>query len=356
MLTANNQFLSLGCYKNTFDPPLKNNEYIVQFHDFFNQTALPGIWKEFSSYKSYLPQQVIINKQTITYDSSFSYQETIENHSSKRITGKLLHHIDYNQWETLVDLLTQSSLEKVVLARHSFFSIEPFFSIQDALNTLHQLKGSLFAFQISPDIVFFGLTPEHLYYRLSGKLQTEAVAGTRKRGQDQQEDQKLALDLLSSEKDLQEFSYVSNFLKKRLFSLTKNVQYTQLGIKKTPNVQHLHQVFCGKLKERINDHDLIKALHPTPAMCGTPQLEAKQWIKKYETFDRGLYASPIGWISKQKSEFIIGIRSCLIKENIVNLFAGLGIVKGSNPLLEWQELNDKLSLMTGLFNGKYSYQ
>ena len=87
---------------------------------------------------------------------------------------------------------------------------------------------------------------------------------------------------------------------------------------------------------------IAKALHPTPAVGGFPRDEAVPYISTFEDFNRGWYASPIGWINANgDGEFVVAIRSGLIKKDEVNFFAGCGIVEGSDPLKEWEETNLK---------------
>ncbi|NEQ17552.1 MAG: isochorismate synthase, partial [Moorea sp. SIO3E2] len=87
-------------------------------------------------------------------------------------------------------------------------------------------------------------------------------------------------------------------------------------------------------------------LHPTPAVAGVPTKIACEQIRHYETFDRSLYAAPLGWIDYQgNSEFIVGIRSALIAGNHARLYAGAGIVAGSDPNKELAEINLKLMVL-----------
>ena len=115
-------------------------------------------------------------------------------------------------------------------------------------------------------------------------------------------------------------------------------------------MQHLYKKFSCELKTPLLDRDLLDALHPTPAVGGTPRDKALSYIKKNEPFDRGWYAGPIGWISPVKSDIVVAIRSALIKDDTIHLFAGTGIVQGSIPLKEWEELDNKTAQFMDLFH------
>ena len=96
------------------------------------------------------------------------------------------------------------------------------------------------------------------------------------------------------------------------------------------------------MREGIKDSDLLPAFHPTPAVSGAPDAEARALIRELEPFDRGWYAGPVGWISHSQAEFAVGIRSGLLSRRILRIFTGAGIVEGSVPEEEWREIEDKL--------------
>jgi menaquinone-specific isochorismate synthase len=91
----------------------------------------------------------------------------------------------------------------------------------------------------------------------------------------------------------------------------------------------------------MRNGDVLEALHPTPAVGGTPRLKAIELIRTLEPFDRGWYSGPVGWLGPYSSEFAVGIRSGLIHGNRLSLFAGAGIVAGSTIEGEWREIEQK---------------
>ncbi|XP_059444802.1 isochorismate synthase 2, chloroplastic-like isoform X3 [Corylus avellana] len=121
------------------------------------------------------------------------------------------------------------------------------------------------------------------------------------------------------------------------------------AIRKLPRVQHLYARLAGRLRSEDDEFDILASLHPSPAVCGFPTEEARLFIAEAEVFDRGMYAGPVGWFSGGESEFAVGIRSALVEKGLgAFIYAGTGIVEGSNPSLEWDELELKISQFTKL--------
>lgn len=252
-----------------------------------------------------------------------------------------------------LEWMEKKQLEKVVPARKCSFTFSSPLSAPSVLAKLRKIKRNsyLFLYQPNPHLAFVGASPEPLYKRKGRSLFSEAIAGTRKRGRTKEEDEKLRDELLDSIKEEREFLFVQEFLQKTLAPLCEKPPL--LGnrtIVQTPYVQHLHSKLEGTLKKSVDDLTLLSLLHPTPATLGTPSSSAARFIQEYENFSRGLYTAPIGWISSEESEFAVGIRSCIIQKETAHLFSAAGIVQGSNPLKEWDELEQKITLFkTGVW-------
>jgi menaquinone-specific isochorismate synthase len=263
---------------------------------------------------------------------------------------------DRAQWiekvQHALTLIEKKELEKVVLARICQLELEEIpdpFAIAAAL----QLKSQgafLFCLQ-SEQEAFLGATPERLFVRTNKRtILTEAMAGTRPRGETPLQDRVLQKELMESGKDLREIQPVRTHLEAKLSLLCSNPpQSTPFTIHQTQNVQHLYSTSCGELKEGIDDFAIVKALHPTPALCGAPEEKAYRAILDLEPFERGLYGGTLGWTTDSSSEWIVAIRCCLIRGKQVTLFSGTGIVQGSNPEEEWAELDHKLKLYESIF-------
>ncbi len=258
---------------------------------------------------------------------------------------------DKEQWKTHVDAILSSIsgkiLEKVVLAEQiTRVCAAPI----EAIKLIAYLKEQVqlayhFYLQFEQGRAFLGASPERLYSRVQRRMQTEAQAGTRKRGVDTQDDERLAIELRGSEKDRLEHGYVLNEVEGILQTLCLDYGIVNhREIVKFSHVQHLRSRLSGILKESVDDACILKKLHPTSAVCGLPSQLAREKIQELEPFDRGYYAGAIGYLSGKSSEFAVGIRSALVHENQLIAYAGAGIVKGSQAEEEWQEIQNKMSL------------
>ncbi len=253
--------------------------------------------------------------------------------------------------ERALQAIEDKELEKVVLARTCTYELEKEpdpFAIAAALKLKAQ-GAFVFCFQ-SAGGAFLGASPERLFVRKKQKITSEAMAGTRKRGKTLEEDEALERELLSSQKDLREFSPIQNYLTQTLSPLCESPPlFLPVSVHRTQNVQHLCSPCTGKLKIGASDEEIVNCLHPTPALCGSPKEKAYSLIRDLEPFERGLYGGALGWSTPEEAEWIVGIRSCLIQGKTATLFTGTGIVQGSDPAAEWDELDQKLKLYDGIF-------
>ena len=242
-----------------------------------------------------------------------------------------------------------SALTKVVLARKTVVNL------QKKIDPLALLEGVAekdprayqVALQLASGTTFIASTPERLYARTGTAVSSEAIAGTRARGPggDVERDFWLALDLLRSKKDHLEFTAVRDWVATALKTVCDDVTIeVAKSVLKQGGVQHLYGLIAGTLSdEHVSDAALLAALHPTPAVCGRPPTEAMELLNTTELFDRGLYSGPFGWLSGNAAEFVVAIRSALVHDRTVELYAGVGIVPGSDTISEWAELNLKIS-------------
>jgi menaquinone-specific isochorismate synthase len=220
---------------------------------------------------------------------------------------------------------------------------------------LNNHRAYYFCFQPKNEIAFIGGTPEQLYYRENNNIHTEAVAGTRRRGSSAYEDKQLEQDLLTCEKDIREHRFVVDSIQNALNILCDSINRQEnISVLKLSRLQHLLMQFKGLLKQNIKDSDILENLHPTPAVGGVPSEEAINAIENIEHFDRGWYAGPVGWISRDKAEFAVAIRSGLVYENELYLYSGAGIVEGSDAENEWEEIENKIAgFMNALIDSEY---
>lgn len=261
------------------------------------------------------------------------------------------------QWFQMLDTalgnLTSGDLFKIVLARRSDFTFSRVVEPLSLLSALRYDQARLFRFCFQPiaETAFVGASPERLYHRLDRLLKTEAIAGTRPRGVSLTEDEALGHTLLDSEKDNREHQVVVQTLQSALSQLCRLVQLNSKPVLlKLNQVQHLQTVCTGILADGVTDEDILPLIHPTPAVGGHPKQPARIVINQLEPFERGWYAAPVGWVSSNATEFAVAIRSGLVVKNQLSLFSGAGIVAGSDPDDEWQEIESKIRAFTSVFN------
>ncbi len=263
-----------------------------------------------------------------------------------------------------LEAIRTNQLHKIVLASAiDIISPEPF-NLVDALDTLRKRHPDCYIFSTSngKGQNFIGASPERLLSIHNHQLVTDALAGSAPRGKTKTEDANFAYRLLSSEKERREHQFVINFISERLYDLglLPCIPPTP-QLLKLSNIQHLWTPIQAQMPEDIHPLEIIAQLHPTPAVAGFPAKIAQEQIRRYETFDRCLYAAPLGWVDyKGNCEFIVGIRSALIESDkpcrLLNntyrakLYAGAGIVAGSDPNKELAEIQLKLqTLLKTLF-------
>lgn len=245
-----------------------------------------------------------------------------------------------------LDAIHAGSYEKIVLARGIELEADRPWEPLDALNRLRERFSGCFTFSFGGGDArsFIGATPERLLQIRDGHLLTEAIAGSAPRGQTAGEDAKHARSLLESEKDLHEHICVRDSILRRLESAGVTGQAeAKPRLLPLANVQHLYTRISAEVGESVHLLDILPQMHPTPAVGGSPREAAVPCIAGLEQIERGLYAGVLGWFNHlNEGEMIVGIRSALIEGKLARLYAGAGIVEGSNPEKEMRETEMKL--------------
>ncbi|MCO5189838.1 MAG: isochorismate synthase [Anaerolineae bacterium] len=263
--------------------------------------------------------------------------------------GERINIPDHDGWthnvNTALNHFVDGDMQKIVLARKA---VVPFDDQLIPLRLLSKLRTATpqafhFCIQLDAHRGFIGASPERLYRRQGRGFHSEALAGTRRRGRTLAEDEQFRHELLTSRKERSEHQFVIDTVLQQVEAMCLATD-TSGGTRvlQLEQVQHLHCHIIGVLKDGVTDADIIATLHPTPAVGGLPRDVALRTIAALEPFDRGWYAAPVGWIGVDSAEFSVGIRSGLINGNTLSLFSGAGIVPGSVPEQEWQEIENKL--------------
>jgi isochorismate synthases len=254
-----------------------------------------------------------------------------------------------------LERIAAGEFQKIVLARAIDLRASRALHPLEVLNGLRERFPDCYAFSAATGAgpSFIGASPERLVRVSQGVVETEALAGSARRGVGASEDAALAAGLLRSEKDLREHRHVIASITRRLEPLGVKLEHAATPVlRKLANVQHLHTPMCGKLPEGVRLLDLVSVLHPTPAVGGTPREAAVARIRELEGFPRGLYAGAIGWINARGGgEFFVGLRSALVEGERARVYAGAGIVAGSEPEREFVETELKFQALLAALRG-----
>jgi isochorismate synthase len=198
------------------------------------------------------------------------------------------------------------------------------------------------------DRTFLGASPERIVKRRGTRVWTEALAGTARR-----DDPAQVESLLHSRKERAEHAIVARDIRALLAPLYATLSADGPEVHLLRHVAHLRTRFEGVLKEPHHVLDLVARLHPTPAVGGAPRDAALAWIAAHEPIERGLYAGPFGAFDRTgDGEFVVAIRSGLFTAGEAHLFAGAGIIEGSEAFGEFCETRWKLrSLLSAIGMG-----
>ena len=243
-------------------------------------------------------------------------------------------------WEAVL-MLNAGELDKVVLARDLIATAAEAIDVRWPLRRLGSSYDMCWTFHVDG---LFGATPELLVRREKGLVTSRVLAGTIRRTGNDEHDLRLAATLARSSKDLEEHEYAVRSVADALAPYCSSMNVPEAPfVLHLPNVMHLATDVAGVAHDSgASVLDLAAALHPSAAVGGTPTKVALELIVEIEGMDRGRYAGPVGWVDAHgDGEFGIALRSGLLEGNQVRLFAGCGIVAGSDPEAELAESQAK---------------
>ncbi|MCY0915642.1 isochorismate synthase [Massilia antarctica] len=251
-----------------------------------------------------------------------------------------------------VERIRAGQLDKVVLSRS--LTMETEIDVAGLLARLgaRNAHGYTFAIDLAPDAdgrrTLIGASPELLLSRHGTRVRCHPLAGSIPRSLDAHEDQRRAQGLLQSQKDLHEHALVADMVADSLRPYCHSVTVPAVpSLIATPTMWHLGSEVTAQLNEPgMSSLALAMALHPTPAVCGHPAALARSFINEAEGFDRGFFAGLVGWMDANgDGEWAVTLRCADVGAHSATLYAGAGIVAGSDPELEFLETSGKLRTM-----------
>lgn len=241
---------------------------------------------------------------------------------------------------------------KVVLSRRQKLVADEPFSSKDLLVNLidGDARGTVLLYRYA-DVFFCGCTPELLVRKDGTRVSSMCLAGTCPAGADEQERRRLADELMADGKNRAEHDYVVRHVREVFRRVCFDVDVPQTpGIMPLTHVQHLHTPAAAQVLDGVSLWELMGDLHPTPAVSGTPVGEARMLIRRIERYNRGFFAGACGYIDAAgDGEFSVGLRTGVFDGETGWLYAGCGIVAGSEADAEYDEIGLKLKTILDAF-------
>ncbi|MFE9661046.1 isochorismate synthase DhbC [Streptomyces sp. NPDC005955] len=245
-----------------------------------------------------------------------------------------------------VDRMWQGEFSKVVLARTLELTAPGPLDLPGMVDRLARRdpSGYTFALPVGPDRTLLGASPELLVSRRGTQVVANPLAGSTPRGADLAEDVRRAAALLESAKDLHEHAVVVDAVYTALAPFCRDLVVPERPtLVRTATMWHLSSTVTATLIDPTTSAlELACALHPTPAVCGTPTALARRVIADTEPFDRGYFTGMVGWGDADgDGEWVVTIRCAEAEANRLRLYAGAGVVAASQPQAETEETGAK---------------
>ncbi|MBQ3106393.1 MAG: isochorismate synthase, partial [Eggerthellaceae bacterium] len=241
--------------------------------------------------------------------------------------------------------IQQGRVSKVVLSRRKKLHAQHPFSSKDLLVNLidGDSVGTVLLYRYA-DVFFCGCTPELLVRKRGQQVESMCLAGTCPQGKTLQESREIAQRLMADEKNRAEHDYVVRFIREVFGRTCYNVNVPdEPGILPLRHVQHLCTPAQAEVLEGVLLEDLMGDLHPTPAVAGAPVGEAKMLIRALEPYNRGFFAGAAGFVDANgDGEFSVALRTGVFDGETGWVYAGCGIVAGSDASAEYDEIDAKL--------------
>lgn len=337
-----------------------------------------GLWKKFEGSQFRIPAYLLTVRGDASYltinclvgkaENAAQLEESMEkskqlllNKAPQLPAGPKImarKDIEPEYWKETVKKATDSiqsgEAEKIVLAREMRVEFEEEASLASVLRNLSnaQKTSYIFAFEQEGNC-FLGASPERLVKVEDRKLLSTCLAGTARRGFTQREDEMIGKKLLYDKKNRQEHDFVVQMIKQAVEGCSRHINVPEVpALLKLKHLQHLYTPVEARLDDAYTIIDVVKRLHPTPALGGLPKQNSLAFIREHEKLDRGWYGAPVGWMDAyENGEFAVAIRSSLVQGKEASLFAGCGIVQDSDPEAEYEETLIKLAPMLSVLGG-----
>jgi isochorismate synthase len=252
-----------------------------------------------------------------------------------------------------VELIRGGEMQKIVLAREVQVHAPAEYDPAAVFGVLRAEFPSCFVFCVGRgESTFIGASPELLVRREGHRVSTLALAGSTRRSADPAVDDHLGEQLLRSDKDREEQAIVIRCIER---TLSRHALWVTAApepvLVRVANIQHLGTPIRAQLARPLDAIELLELMHPTPAVGGEPLKRARPLIPALEGMDRGWYAGPVGWTDATgDGEFCVALRCALLHREVARCYAGVGVVRDSDPAAELAETEMKLAALLPLLS------
>jgi isochorismate synthase len=308
-----------------------------------NQVQLNGVFQntdelvEFSGQKGFVFSGFYNTKDVVLpFDSCEVIQEnwSYEKQYQERIYFSDSEGVEFkNLVQKGINAIVENQFEKVVLSRKIEIPNDTINSIESFKNLVNTYSTAFRYLFYHPQIgLWMGATPEQLVKINNGEFYTMALAGT----------QPYSEHIVWGEKEIKEQELVTDFIKNQIEDKVDTIKISDAITHRAGSIVHLKTDISGSIKSSIQPLDLVKALHPTSAVCGMPLQQARSFILEHEGYDRKYYSGYLGeWKGMENSDLFVNLRCCEFLENAVSVYVGCGITKESIPEHEFIETFNK---------------
>ncbi len=279
-------------------------------------------------------------KVVIPFDNNSFSQGNLQNLMQKSVENFISETHQKEAFENLVSkgisAIQNDEFQKVVLSRKIV--------LKDKISIVETFQNLILAYPAAFRYFFFhpkiglwmGATPEQLVKINQNQFETVALAGT----------QLYSENVIWATKEIEEQQFVTNFIVAKVQDKVTNLKVSETKTVKAGNLAHLKSIISGELTTEFQANDLIKTLHPTPAVCGLPKEKALDFILKNEGYNRKYYAGFLGEYDKNnQTDLFVNLRCLEVENDEVNIYVGCGITKDSHPEEEFTETENKSMTM-----------
>lgn len=265
----------------------------------------------------------------------------------------------YEAWAEVMDktlsCISSGRVKKLVPSRRQAVIADAPFSSKDVLLNLidGNAQGTVFLYRYG-DVFFCGCTPELLIRKQGDQVESMCLAGTASIGKDEEERAAFAEFLMNDEKNRREHDYVVGFIREVFDRNCYQVEIPKApSILELRHVQHLFTPARARVMEGVSLYSLMEQLHPTPALAGLPVGEALMSLREIESYNRGFFGGAVGVVDAQDNgEFSVAIRSGVFDGEAGWVYAGCGVVEGSDTRSEFDEIDMKFQTILSAFQGE----